>query len=971
MDLLSQLMEVTNDGLDIIQHYYPEARPGKSFKKRPEEKTASASIKKNEKNKCKWILTDFGGDGKAKNALEVAMEEENLEFTEALKFWAARYNLLQNYQAAKAEFKTPRPSDIDYEFNYTKGQTHFYIKQKATISENELKVLGPHVTEKICKEYGVYAIEFYASKKGDKITEIHSNDDYPIFGIFNKSKDDDGDFEWVKILQPKSEDKAFRFFYINGRPQNFVFGLTRAKKIYESQNIVEDGTNPDDEDYVAPAEQKLARIVICSGDRDALNMASLGETVIWLNSETANVSDTLFKKLKGWAYKVINVPDLDSTGKRQGIKYALDNIEMRTAWLPKELLEKRDWRGNPQKDFTDFVSNFKDKSRFEELKRKVNTWLENAYQAQFWSVKTSKEGNVSYQSSLRNLMYFLKLNGFYKVEDPENENGHQFVKVTDHLVEVVSVNTIKDFVLNYLEEKRNTLGDRIIPIGLLNLFYTPNKISESVLDPIETLDFQETKATKEIDFLHFKNQVWKISANKVENIDTKKITTHVWDKNIIENKILKLYDIEINNKDIKIDEPYFKIKKVGDAYTIDILKKDCDFLNYLINISRVYWKNEIKDMNGEQRKMHYEANKFNLKSDKLTEAEIIEQEQHTVNKIYAFGYLLHRHKASNKAWVFTMMDNEVVSADESHGGTGKSIFTNAPSIFLEMKSIGSRNPRLFDNDFIFTGVTKYTDYVLFDDADSNFPFERLYTIVTGGFDVNPKGKTPYTIPFKDAPKLAISTNYTLKSNDPSTARRLLEATTSNWYHHATDSMDKHDPEIEFGHELFAGWDGYQWNNFFNFAAQCLSFYLSCNEKISAPNSQLRLRQQLTIMGITFQEWADVEIPKYINTVINKEGTFVLKDTLLKSAQEKDKMKGISASSFFKKLKAWCIYNDVELNPEDVAQKDGRIMKKVGTSAAEHYYFYSTTYGQNEDDIIFEEGGNWMPKPNTDDDDLPY
>lgn len=970
MDLLSQLMQVTDGGLAIIQHYFPDARPGKSFKKRSTEKTASSAIKKLSDDN--WVLTDFGDDAKPKNAIHITMEEENLDFTKALLFWAGRYNILQNYEAAKAEFKTPRPSDVSYEFEYTRGETHYHIEQRAELTDAELKVLGPHVTSRVCKEYNVHAIDFYARKKEGKITEIHSNENFPIFGIFNKSKDKDVEYEWVKILQPKSSDKSYRFFYINGRASDFVHGLDRTKKMYESQNIVEDGTNPDDEDYAQPAEQKLQRIVICSGDRDALNMASLSETVIWMNSETVDISASLFKRLKGWAYKVINVPDLDSTGKRQGIKHALDNIEMRTAWLPNELLEKRDWRGNPQKDFTDFVSNFKDKSQFEFLKVKVNTWLDNAYQAQFWSVKTNKEGNTTYQSSLRNLMYFLSLNGFYKVTDPENENGYQFVQVTDHLVEIISADKIKDFILNYLEDLRNTVGDRIIPIGLLNLFYTPNKLSETVLSPIETIEFKETRATATTDYFYFKNQVWKISPEGVSNLDTKNITSHVWDKNVIENKIVKLYDKEIAKKSIILEQPYFNITKKGEHYDIDIVEKECEFLNYMINISRVYWKNELNGLNGEQRKTYLENNLFSINSSRLTEEEITEQKAHLVNKIYTLGYILHRYKEENKPWVVLMMDNEVVSADESHGGTGKSIFTNAPRIFLQMKLIGSRNPRLFDNDFLFDGVTKYTDYILFDDADSNFKFDQLYTLATNDFNVNPKGRQPYVIPFRDAPKMVISTNYTLKNQDPSTARRLLETTASDWYHHPDENGEnKREPKDDFGHRLFSDWTDAQWNKYINLASQCLSFYLSVSDKISAPNSQLKLRQQLTIMGITFQEWADKEIPQFINNSVNKEtGIFVLKETLLLSAQQKDKMKGISASAFFKKLKAWCIYNEVDLNPEEIAQKDGRIMMKIGTKALEHYYFYSKEFGQADEDVTFEDAGSWMQTPEQDDD-LPY
>ena len=124
------------------------------------------------------------------------------------------------------------------------------------------------------------------------------------------------------------------------------------------------------------------------------------------------------------------------------------------------------------------------------------------------------------------------------------------------------------------------------------------------------------------------------------------------------------------------------------------------------------------------------------------------------------------------------------------------------------------------------------------------------------------------------------------------------------------------------------------------------------------------------MGITFQEWADRELPQYINQNIDKvNGIMVLKETLHSSAQQRENMKGMSAAAFFKKLKAWCIYNDVELNPKSVAQKDGRIMKKVGASAVEHYYLYSKTYGQLADELEFDEAGSWMQP--TEDDDLPY
>jgi len=971
MDLLQNLMEVTDGGLTIIQFYYPDARPGKQFKKRSDEKTASASLKKLADGN--YVLTDFGDSGaKPKNAVMIAAEEENLDWTKALMLWASKYNLLQNYEAAKADFKTPRPSDIDYEFEYNRKTTHYHIQQKANMTPTELKVLGPHVTEAICKELNIYAIEYYSSIKDGKITEIHSNENYPIFGIFNKEKDEKGNtYEWVKILQPKSYDKSYRFFYINGRPENFIHGYTRARKLYDKLNveeIKEDNSSENDESEASPKiEKKLTRIVICSGDRDAINMASIGETVVWMNSETADLKAKIFKKFKDIAYSVVNVPDLDSTGKFQGKKHALDNIELKTAWLPKELSAKVDWRGNPQKDFTDYCGNYKEAYQKETLTTRVKLMLENAYQAQFWSIKHNKEGVPSYHSSLRNLFYFLELNGFYRVEDPENENGYQYIHLQNHLVETVTVDKIRDFVLNYLETKREFLGDRIIPIGLLNLFYTPGKLSETVFQSLEILEFKPSKPTASNDYFYFKDQIWEIKNDGIQKLDTKKFTTHIWSQNIVENQIENLYDIRLNPKNIKINQPYFNISKKGTDYDIEILKNDCDFLNYTINLSRVYWKNEFKDMSATQRDEHYKNNKFCIDSSNLTDEEVAEQKLHLINKIYTMGYMLHRYKASNRSWVVIMMDNEVVSLDESHGGTGKSIFTNAPRIFLNQKFIPARSPRLFENDFYFTGVTKYTDYVLFDDADANFKFTEIYSHITGDFAVNPKGKTPYVIPFRNAPKIVVSTNFTIKNQDPSTARRILETAASNWYHHATESMENHNPEIEFGYELFKGWDDNQWNHFFNFSAQCLQFYLSCNEKISAPNSQVKLRQQLSIMGTTFHEWANREFPQYINNIIDKNlGKNIMKDTLWEQFKSKENQKSISAALFTKKVKAWCIYNNIELNPAPIRQSDGRWMRKISGTNCEYYYFYQDPALQNNE-IEFDDAGDWID--NTDD--LPY
>ena len=52
---------------------------------------------------------------------------------------------------------------------------------------------------------------------------------------------------------------------------------------------------------------KLKRLIIASGDRDAMNIASCGEAVIWFNSETQVKSPQVIAMLYKYADEIINM----------------------------------------------------------------------------------------------------------------------------------------------------------------------------------------------------------------------------------------------------------------------------------------------------------------------------------------------------------------------------------------------------------------------------------------------------------------------------------------------------------------------------------------------------------------------------------------------------------------------------------------------------------------------------------------
>lgn len=964
-ELREQILSITNGGLEIIMRYYPQARERQNFRIRPEDKTASASLKRMPDGN--YIVTDWGDDSVKRNAIAVAAKETGQTLYEATMMLANEYQLIQTTAVLRPEIKQPSVTEIDYEFEYpaSEGGADHYFNFETEWNDNWLKILGPCVTEDICKKYKLFPVNFYATKKDGVIKEFYSTEHYPILAFVNEHETGDKKGQkWIKLYFPKSQDKKYRFRYINGKPKDFVFGL---KEVKEKFNSIQEAPQTDEDGKESePKIKKLERIVICSGDRDSLNMASFGEFVVWMNSETEGIDRKFFARLAEMATDVINVPDLDPTGRRQGLEAALNNIDLKTAWLPADVTSKVDFRGKYRKDFTDFCSQYAYNPAV--LKRKVNLLLENALTVRFWTKSISQKGAISYTPSPTNIYYFLKCNGFYRIADENNDKGFIYVRIQDHLVTEVHPNEIKDFIQNYLIEKREELGDRWIPKELLNKFYQPQALSEAIFTSVPKTTFIPTRSTDKVEYFHFKNQIWEISKEGTKLLDIKSMTTHVWDYKVLEQRVKRLYNKDLDSSKIFIDEPYFNITRKDDVWNVDILKKDCEFLNYMINLSRVQWEAEFDGLSDSARAKYLEENRFAIKSDRLPEEFNEIQQHHLVNKIFALGYLLHRYKLESRPWVVVIMDNEVVLDDTSCGGTGKSIFTKAPRVFLESKEIEANVPNLFDDRFLYDGVTPQTDYIYFDDADKKFQFRPLYAKTTGDFTVNPKNKTPFVIPFADAPKFAVSTNFVINDNSPSTIRRTVEVTASNWYHaEDANGQNGHTPEDDFGHMLFSGWGIDQWNFFFNLCAQSIQFYLSQSEKITAPTGNVKKRKLLAEMGSSFKDWADEYLEPYVYTEISLSNALIEKSVLMNNLKENVKaLSGITSNLFTKKLNAWCQYNDVTLNPEGIPGRgsDGRITKKDKSvnKTIEYYYFYKPTDTEEEvpsTDYVEPSAGDWM------------
>jgi hypothetical protein len=113
-----------------------------------------------------------------------------------------------------------------------------------------------------------------------------------------------------------------------------------------------------------------------------------------------------------------------------------------------------------------------------------------------------------------------------------------------------------------------------------------------------------------------------------------------------ENEVIKplCFDEEGNDLELEVKrtEPFFKIRKdeEGDL-VIDILRNDNPFLNFLINTSRIYWRNELEDnldRSGLDKEAYRKKHQFSIAGPLLKPEQQKEQMQHLIAKLCAYGY---------------------------------------------------------------------------------------------------------------------------------------------------------------------------------------------------------------------------------------------------------------------------------------------------------------------------------------------
>lgn len=897
MITLNQLYEATNRGLDIIKAFYPQAREdGRKFKCR-EEDDASACLKLYQNV---WKLTDFGDDGHALSPIDVAMKETRLSLPKAIAQLARRFGVEDTSIRAEnkphIERRPARPEEEEGAFRWKAKE----------FSDYELKILGPKVTREICQEYGYVSLAWYARTRKDEkgslsTTVVNSTDSFPIF------LRDCGAFQ--KIYTPLSYKKEYRFSYAGAKPKNFVNGLAELRKCVEDYNGQEKG---EEEEKRPSRGGKYPSAVICCGERDALCCAAFGYKPLWFNSETYHLPEEEYATMAGLVETLYYIPDLDATGIRKAVELALRFPDIHLVWLPAWLKDFRDWRGKPRKDLRDYAELQPDNASFKKL-------VGLGMPLRFWQQQADPKGGFRYEVNTAYLIHFLRCMGFgiYK-----GERGEEFVRVVENKVQRVSPGDVRRFVSGYVKDQ---------PAAIRNVVSNSARVSASTFELIGDVELDFTRCTPDSQSFFFRNGICTVTKDEIRTTRYAGSPFQVWEE-------------QIKPHDFKRTSPAFSIAREEGAWRIGVHHQDSNFFKYLIQTSRMYWREELevraRNLPGEERSRYAERNRFRIDGELLTEAERREQELHLVNKIFTLGYLLHRYKFANRAWIAYGMDARISDNGEANGRSGKSFFMKALGNLIHTVTLSGRNEHLTDNPHVLDRVTSHVDLVLVDDAFQYLDLGFFFDNTTGDMVVNPKRLQSYSIPFEESPKLAITTNYAPTKTDGSTQARLLYMAFSDYYHQMSESSDyleSRDIYSDFGMRLMdRQYPEEEWNRDFNFMFDCLQFYLSTiedNIKIDPPMENIRIRTNKIIMGESFEDWAIA----YFSEKGGNVNALRVREEVFADFCQTNRNNKWTAKKFIKALRAFCDNNGYVLNPPQLCTDGRRIIRRVGDRAKECFY----------------------------------
>ncbi|PWJ42231.1 PriCT-2 domain-containing protein [Sediminitomix flava] len=399
----------------------------------------------------------------------------------------------------------------------------------------------------------------------------------------------------------------------------------------------------------------------------------------------------------------------------------------------------------------------------------------------FFIITIDKNGNQKISIDAFLFICFLKAMGFFRISTTKNER--QFVRVLRNIIAAIEVDDIIAIIIEKVFKNYKEING-LTEQEMFNAFCSKPKFSSenffAQLNPDR--EFKLMKDDKNTSFIFFKNGFLEIKDSGISFKDYSSMNGYIWEEQIIPHEF---------------DSRYLE--------NIDSIFDRSAFAKFIVLISEGYVNSnrELKQI-------------LNPRGNRIQAL------------MSAIGYSLHGF-FETKMKAIALTDSSL--SDGANGRTGKTLVSKGIAEIRPTSDISGKDFQS-SNNHRFQKIKRNDQVVTFNDLKNDFELESIYTGITEGYEVNPKGKQPYNV----LAKTLITSNKTLRLDGSSDRDRVYEFEVTNYF-----SEDYH-PEHEFGQWFFGkNWANSEWQYFFVTMALCLQVYLR-NGLIKAQNPHLQLRK---------------------------------------------------------------------------------------------------------------------------------
>ncbi len=747
----------------------------------------------------------------------------------------------------------PEPGDMP-----AAGQSRYLLHEDRELTDNEVAVhFGKHADTSAVRSLGFRMCTAY--KLIDKTGKGHiwaPEETYPIISIKNG--------EYQKLLFRAETDKAKRFKLCHNQlPDDYVVNLdalrmqwdllndnSNAAKIKLKELGIKD-TRFRKMHRSGGDLEKWPSVTICCGDRDAANVASTGEMVVWRNSEGLMPASSM-ALLDEMFHEIYYVGDLDTTGKKKAHQNCERYLDIKRIYLPESLMLQKDLRGHQMKDATDFIST-KGRAAFKAINN-----MARPYKVFSYKIKVGSAGQFVSATAEVVKDYigpFLREQGFFWIkEEPDLFLVHRIGNV----MQKTTVGEVRRYLIDFYEARNYGLQVR-------ELLKRTAFIKQAVEEDLPLLQNINTKTgAQDHQVFVFPSVSWKITADGIGIYRPGELENIVFQDQVIAPKIK-------SNKPLvmKVEKPYFEVKinEEGKPKGIEVTNKDVLMLQFLADTSRVHWRNEFSlavstglitdaERSGNLKVMR-EKKLDGIDGHLLTPQQRVDQQMHLLSKLCDIGYMCHVHKKSEHAFISYAFDEQIKSVRKSEGRTGKSLTTRLIRIFNKSINENGRDPKMTERPHICGTLTRHHSLVVVQDVIPWLTFGYFYPPATDTWTVNPKGKDQREIVFEESAKIRMESNMGPPPLDGSTMGRLFLTVFTDFFHQkiSEQKFEVRKPGDYYSQQLFDGFTTDQWVQTFNLVAQCVQLYLRYG-KIEAPLDLILKRDAANEVGDKLMTWLD-------------------------------------------------------------------------------------------------------------------